>query len=347
MRRTCILIMMVVLSFAVTGVANAADGLATVQELTRSVESFDFFIEGSSGMNEDHLGNVLRQINDEIPELGYPQSGIHTFAPESTVLGFEPYKRSSFADGIDKLMKNFPGGKNTSLGKGFDNNGPMYSDMLRPGAVIVFTDGDYGNGRDSLNEAYIFYLTQPDMCLHFVSFAKSEEAQNLIDDMAAINDCAVSVLATELVSTNGEGNPDNIKKFVKDVFYDSKPPSVSPPPIFSLPFAFDSAALSEQTVKLADAVAEYMKANPKLHLKTRGYTCILGPVAYNLNLSKRRAEAVRNYIINAGIEPSRVEAEGFGIANPFKDNSTRDGRTMNRRVEFTFSEPGAENNASQ
>lgn len=338
MRRTSIFMMLIVLSFAAYGVANAAE------ELTRAVESFDFFIDGSSSMSEGNLGKVLRQVNDKIPELGYPESGIHTFAPESMVLDFELYSRSRFADGIDKIMNKFPDGKNTSLGKGFDFYGPMYSDMLRKGAVIVFTDGSYGSGRDSLNEAKIFYLTQPDMCLHFVSFAKSDKAQQLINDMSSISECTVSVLATDLID-----NTENVEDFVRRVFYDARevPDPVIDFVMLSIPFGFDSAALDENTAKVADAVVERLKSQPNLHLKIEGFTCILGPVAYNLDLSKRRAASVKNYIVNAGVEPSRIETGGFGIDMPRYDNNTREGRSLNRRVEFTFFVPEDANKVSE
>lgn len=338
MRRIIFFIMLILLCPAFT--AGAAG------QLTRSVESFDILIDGSSVMGKSNgasLGRVLRQLNEEIPEIGYPEAGMHTFAPEAAVLDFEEYSRARFAQGIDELMGRFPDGKNTSLGRGLDFYAPVYSDMLRKGAVIVFTDGSYGQGRDSLNEAKIFYLTQPEMCLHFVSFAQNEKAQKLIDDMAAVSDCSVSVRADELLD-----NQANTEDFVRRIFYDGSPDgaaalsAVTPVIDFvmlSIPFGFDSSALDANTVKVADAVAERLKADPALQLKIDGYTCTVGPAEYNLKLSARRAATVKNYLVNAGIEPSRIEARGFGEESPRYDNDTREGRSLNRRVEFTFFVP--------
>lgn len=340
MHRISTFVMLVMLTFALVATAGAAE------QITRSIESFDFFIEGSSGMrgdNGDSLNKVLHQINEQIPELGYPQAGMHTFAPEDMVLDFEVYSRQRFSDGIDKLMDNFPGGKNSSLGKGFDYYAPVYSDMLRKGAVIVFTDGDYGSGRDSVNESKIFYLTQPEMCLHFVSFAKTDKAQQVIDEMAAISECSVSVRASDLID-----NEANTEDFVRRVFYDGSPSgaaakSGTPPAIdfvmLSIPFGFDSAALDSNTSKVADAVVERMKSDPALNLKIDGYTCTIGPVDYNLDLSERRAATVKNYIVNAGIAPSRIQTKGYGVDFPRYDNNTSEGRSLNRRVEFTFFVP--------
>lgn len=338
MRRITLFAIMLTLSFAFT--ASAAE------QMNRAIESFDFFIDGSSSMDgstNGSLDKMLRQINDNIPELGYPQAGMHTFSPENMVLDFDVYQRARFADGIDQLIKEFPNGKNTSLGKGLDYFAPVHSDMLRKGAVIVFTDGDYGAGRDSLNESKIFYLTQPEMCLHFVSFAETDKTQQLIDDMAAISDCSVSVLASDLID-----NQANIEDFVRRVFYDvsddgAAAKSAETPVIdfvmLSIPFGFDSASLDENTAKVADAVVERLKTNPSLHLRIDGHTCNLGPAAYNLALSARRAATVKNYIVNQGIEASRIETKGLGIEFPRYDNNTREGRSLNRRVEFTFFVP--------
>lgn len=330
MRRIFILTSAVMLACLLAASAFAAE------EAVRSIESFDFFIETASGMRGDEGGSLdktLRQINDKIPDLGYPEAGMHTFSPENTILELKPYDRAVFSNGIDKLIKEWPGKGNTSLGKGFDNYGPMYSDMLRKGAVIVFTDGDYGDGRDSLNEAKIFYLTQPQMCLHFVSFASSEKAQKLIDEMAAINSCSVSVVAKELVD-----NEANTEDFVRRVFYDAV--EIEDPIIdfvmLSIPFGFDSDKLDENTAKVAEALAERLKAQPEYYLKIEGYTCSIGPKEYNLDLSKRRAASVKNYIVNTGVEPSRIVTDGLGVENPRYDNGTREGRSLNRRVEFTF-----------
>lgn len=343
MRRISILVTVIMLFMSATFQAFAAE------HLTRTIESFDFFIDTSSSMrggNDSQLGKVLRQINEKIPNIAYPESGIHTFAPEDVVLEFQPYDKSLFAENIDKLMNKFPSGKNSSLGNGFDFYAPVFSDMLRKGAIIVFTDGNYGNGRDSLNEAKIFYLTQPEMCLHFVSFAGNDEDQKRIDDMAAISPCSVSVKAADLVD-----NAANTEDFVRRVFYgvsEGDTAEVGPAPVIdfvmlSIPFGFDSDKLDTNTAKVADALAERLKSQPDYMLKIDGYTCNIGSMDYNLGLSKRRAEAVKRYITNIGVEPSRISTEGFGLSNPYYDNNTREGRSLNRRVEFTFFTPDQAN----
>jgi OOP family OmpA-OmpF porin len=65
-----------------------------------------------------------------------------------------------------------------------------------------------------------------------------------------------------------------------------------------------------------------------------GHTDSVGSVEYNQRLSERRANAVRQYLIEKGIASSRIRVVGYGKLRPIADNKTDDGRAINRRVEF-------------
>jgi outer membrane protein OmpA-like peptidoglycan-associated protein len=77
-----------------------------------------------------------------------------------------------------------------------------------------------------------------------------------------------------------------------------------------------------------------MKDNPGIKVEINGYTDNTGDPAYNKSLSQRRADAVKDYLIEHGIDGFRVETMGYGIENPIGDNETRIGRRLNRRTEF-------------
>ena len=81
-----------------------------------------------------------------------------------------------------------------------------------------------------------------------------------------------------------------------------------------------------------------MRETPTLKVEIAGYTDNAGPAEYNLDLSRRRAEAVRKYLTDAGIVANRMLANGYGEENPVADNSTRAGRRLNRRTEFRIIE---------
>ncbi len=77
-----------------------------------------------------------------------------------------------------------------------------------------------------------------------------------------------------------------------------------------------------------------LKENPNLKVEISGHTDNLGPEAYNLDLSQRRADNIKKYLVEHGIDPERIIAIGYGMSRPIADNATRAGRRLNRRTEF-------------
>ncbi|MDQ7948069.1 MAG: OmpA family protein, partial [Pedobacter sp.] len=67
----------------------------------------------------------------------------------------------------------------------------------------------------------------------------------------------------------------------------------------------------------------------------KGYASSEGTAAYNLKLSKDRANSVKTYLVNSGVNASQVASKGYGEANPVASNDTEEGRIQNRRVETT------------
>jgi OOP family OmpA-OmpF porin len=65
-----------------------------------------------------------------------------------------------------------------------------------------------------------------------------------------------------------------------------------------------------------------------------GHTCDIGTESYNLILSKSRARAVYEYLVNHGVDPAKMEITGYGEERPLESNDTLDGKERNRRVEF-------------
>lgn len=83
-----------------------------------------------------------------------------------------------------------------------------------------------------------------------------------------------------------------------------------------------------------DKVVEVMKSHTEFNLKISGYTDNTGNADSNLQLSDRRSKAAKQYLVDRGIDGSRIEAHGYGIVSPVADNATAAGRAKNRRVEF-------------
>lgn len=99
-------------------------------------------------------------------------------------------------------------------------------------------------------------------------------------------------------------------------------------------FAVDSAILtSEARLTLDDAAAVFLDF-PKTAIVVQGHTDSTGTEAHNQELSKRRAAAVKGYLIGKGVDSDRVAAIGYGEGHPVADNSSAGGRQANRRVDL-------------
>jgi outer membrane protein OmpA-like peptidoglycan-associated protein len=100
-------------------------------------------------------------------------------------------------------------------------------------------------------------------------------------------------------------------------------------------FDTDSDRLKPESAPVLKQVVAGLEKNPNLKLEIDGYTDSVGDAAHNLDLSKRRAEAVRSVLVSQfGVDAARLTSNGFGAAQPIGSNDTPEGRAGNRRVEF-------------
>lgn len=102
-------------------------------------------------------------------------------------------------------------------------------------------------------------------------------------------------------------------------------------------FDFNKATLKPGARERLARVAGIVLAYPDLHLQIEGHTDNIGSDAYNMQLSDKRAEVVREYLISQGVNANNATAHGFGKRDPVASNDTAAGRQMNRRVELVVS----------
>ena len=98
-------------------------------------------------------------------------------------------------------------------------------------------------------------------------------------------------------------------------------------------FDFDSANLKSEAQAELDKAYEIIKAD-ELKIEIQGHTDSIGTEEYNQGLSERRANAVKSYLVEKGIDEDRLTTMGFGESKPAASNDTKEGRMKNRRVEF-------------
>jgi len=105
-------------------------------------------------------------------------------------------------------------------------------------------------------------------------------------------------------------------------------------------FESASAELRPELESSLDALIAPLKSRTELHAEILGHTDSIGREGYNMLLSRQRARAVRDYLMNAGIDAMRLSADGRGETEPVADNDTPEGRSRNRRVEIRLFSPG-------
>jgi len=123
-----------------------------------------------------------------------------------------------------------------------------------------------------------------------------------------------------------------------------EPQAVTPPPappptparvvLRGVNFGFDSAVPVAGSQAVLDVAAETLLANPEVHVRVEGHTDSVGPAEYNRDLSRRRAEAVRDMLVVAGVASERLEVVPLGEDRPLANNETSEGRRINRRVQL-------------
>jgi len=105
-------------------------------------------------------------------------------------------------------------------------------------------------------------------------------------------------------------------------------------------FDFDRAELKPGAAATIDRIAQFLDENPDRNIAIEGHTDASGSAVYNRELSRQRAEAVRQALVDRGVASSRIEVRALGEDFPVATNDTPAGRQLNRRVEIVFSEPG-------
>ena len=105
-------------------------------------------------------------------------------------------------------------------------------------------------------------------------------------------------------------------------------------------FENGKATIKSNSYQILNDIAKIFIENPTYMVEVQGHTDNVGKYDYNMDLSERRAQAVRTYLINQGVPAERLTAHGYGPDRPIDDNKTKAGRAKNRRVEFniTFEE---------
>ena len=124
---------------------------------------------------------------------------------------------------------------------------------------------------------------------------------------------------------------EKIKTTKKNIPYISTKQAVV---LEGISFETNKAEIKSESEKVLNKTFLALQNDPTLNIEIRGFTDNVGDASYNKKLSQDRADAVRIWLVQKGIDALRIKASGYGEDNPIADNSTPDGRNKNRRIEI-------------
>jgi OOP family OmpA-OmpF porin len=102
----------------------------------------------------------------------------------------------------------------------------------------------------------------------------------------------------------------------------------------NIQFEFNSPILKTASYPAMDKIAAEMKKVTSVKFFLNGYSSSEGTPAHNLSLSQERANAVKSYLTNSGVDEKQLKTKGYGESNPLNSNKTEDEKALNRRVEI-------------
>jgi len=351
MKQVCRLLMVALSLLLVSGWVAPADVAA---EMVKKVDNFVIFIDQSGSMawakatpgNQKFEQSVdaVKRLEQATPELGY-NSAVATFAPYKTVTQPATFKKGTLAPAAAGVSPPF--NYMTPMGDGLSDIAPLVGGLSGKTALIVFTDGVSNKGTDPVAQAKDLYAKNgSNLCIHVVSYADTPAGTQTISAIRELSGCSVAADGKSLASDAA------MAQFAKDVLYEERMPAPKPAPkpapapapapapvakevvTFNLLFGFDKSAITDEMIPVLEQVKMILDEEPDTNFVLSGHSDSTGPEAYNQGLSERRAASVKNWLVSNGVAASKLQAKGYGETQPKYDNSTNEGRKLNRRVEM-------------
>jgi len=320
-------------------------GIIVNIDLIKTADNAVILFDSSSTMNKpykdtgmsryDIAKKALMERNEYFPDLGY-NFGLYLYTPWKEVYPVQKYDRDKFAQALEALPPKATGA--TFLTKGLKKLDPILQGLDGRTAVFIFTDGSYtnrGGGMKKPSEYIINMAKKYNVYFYIVSTADDYYSTDLFEKVKGHNSFA-RVIAFEdfmnLTSYNSEAlfTVKATKHIV--TITDKKIVGIKTQNFL---FDFNKTDLSQDAKERLEILAAFLNENKNAYAAMAGHTDNIGTQDYNLDLSYRRVESIAGYLVeNFNVDRSQLVTFWFGDLNPVVDNSTKEGRMQNRRVEI-------------
>ncbi len=315
--------------------------------MVRTADNFIILYDRSESMGSRFLDTamtelqaerkILREKNATMPDMNW-MAGIFSFTPGlgtdnlTTFYPMQPYDKQKFHRVIDNMPREPMGA--TLLQQGLFELNNILPALQGRTVVFLFTDAQYTPAANFNSPSIIAaqLAAQYDVCFAVLDAGAEKNGLKQLQKIANVNDCSYMVGFADII-----GNPEWMTGALFDM--SDQDPGMGKEVKMgyeweNILFDFDKFNVKSQYYPILNKVADYMRANPEARIVLMGHTDNVGPREYNIQLSHKRASAVRQYLVTTeGIDPGRITLNGFGYDDPISDNNTAAGRAKNRRVQ--------------
>ncbi len=322
--------------FAVSLLSTVMASANAAETCTPNMDSFMFFADASGSMMQEAKGqdvrkseiakSLVRDIGKQLMVNASLPVALYALAPYAELVPTSTQTSEAFTQAVDQTfntqMEVF--GRPTWMGE--RAKARLSSKMDGVGAAILITDGGFtGELNDPIETVKAFKEINPDARLYVISLAETDAEKSQAVALAKV---AGTMLIDGFVLAN---DAQTLTAFVNENLLNDCSSIIE---IKGIRFAFDSARVSKDSHRVLMKSWEAVKArldNKTLHIV--GWTDATGSVAYNQKLSERRANAVKTWFVEQGLEANRITTQGRGISTKYPNNTSK-GRAANRRIDI-------------
>jgi|GEM_PF-759219 len=314
---------------------------------TKKVDSFVVLLDTSGSMTNEDEGrpriynaqDLVASFNSLVPPLDF-KAGMVTFGKgttgfctgygvANTIYGLAPYNSAGFAEALGSIGC---AASTTPYASAVESATGMLVEETGSTAVFIVSDFNYNWHDPAAVESALAELKAQHpgkVCVHIIKIGESDANIAGLTDTAGCD----SVVKGADLATGAAMSSYVVDTLLTpgDLPLQYEKHTVSAQALFD----FDKAVLKPQGIAELRSLGASIRSQG---LKVRdidviGHTDSVGSDAYNMQLSQRRALAVRNFLVSEGVNGSIIDVSGMGKRDPVASNDTAEGRALNRRVE--------------
>ncbi|MGD8370509.1 MAG: OmpA family protein [Syntrophobacterales bacterium] len=336
----------------------AVERVRMVEEVVKTADNFIVLFDASGSMQDLYKDTNMKKIDlakamfkqraASYPDLDW-NAGLYLYTPWKSFYEMQPFDKAKFGAAIDSMEAYQPSiryrNQPTPLGNAIQNLEPILANLSGETAVFVFSDGQYTHGTPKVwpVPAARELASKYDVCFYVISSAQTPKGEKLVNDIASVNTCSRVITFDTLID-----RPEYMvgalymvtDRAVVETELVSKVVGVE---LDNILFDFNSADIRPEYHDELDAVAKFLEENPEAYVVIEGFADSTGDPTYNLLLSRKRAESVKNYLMQREIfsaaeanidtiAEKRLVTVWYGKDLPVASNDTAEGRQLNRRV---------------